>query len=76
MKISKNLPWKNHSLHMNVLELMFNIMILIYVLLFRFDWYDGEPNDWHSQDCLTFLKDQVRQIYKYFIFFCILLTDS
>jgi len=23
-----------------------------------FDWYDGEPNDWHSQDCLTYLKDQ------------------
>jgi len=23
-----------------------------------YDWMKGEPNDWHSQDCLTFLKDQ------------------
>merc|ERR1711976_382534 len=23
-----------------------------------FDFYDGEPNDWHSQNCLTYLKDQ------------------
>ena len=23
-----------------------------------FDWMRDEPNDWHSQDCLTFLKDQ------------------
>ena len=25
----------------------------------RFDWMRNEPNDWHSQNCLTFLKDQV-----------------
>ena len=24
-----------------------------------------EPNDWHSQDCLTFLKDQ--DIFGYFV---------
>merc|ERR1712095_26484 len=23
-----------------------------------YDWMDDEPNDWHSQDCLTYLKDQ------------------
>jgi len=23
-----------------------------------FDFYDNEPNNWHSQNCLTFLKDQ------------------
>merc|ERR1711914_62627 len=23
-----------------------------------YDWYDDEPNDWHHQNCLTFLKDQ------------------
>ena len=25
----------------------------------RFDWMKNEPNDWHGQNCLTFLKDQV-----------------
>ena len=25
---------------------------------FRYDWMRGEPNDFRSQDCLTFLKDQ------------------
>merc|ERR1712212_365796 len=23
-----------------------------------FDWMKNEPNDWHGQNCLTFLKDQ------------------
>merc|ERR1719309_671422 len=23
-----------------------------------FDWMRNEPNDWHRQNCLTFLKDQ------------------
>jgi len=23
-----------------------------------FDWMKDEPNDWHGQNCLTFLKDQ------------------
>merc|ERR1712077_9584 len=22
-----------------------------------YDWMDGEPNDWHNQDCMTYLKD-------------------
>jgi len=30
-----------------------------------FDWMRDEPNDWHSQDCLTFLKDQ--DIFGYFV---------
>ena len=25
----------------------------------RYDWMRNEPNDWHGQSCLTFLKDQV-----------------
>ena len=28
-------------------------------LIPRYDWMRNEPNDWHSQNCLTFLKDQV-----------------
>lgn len=31
---------------------------LDFTLYSRFDWMRDEPNDWHSQDCLTFLKDQ------------------
>merc|ERR1711962_1154920 len=27
-------------------------------LNFYYDWMRHEPNDWHSQNCLTFLKDQ------------------
>ena len=27
----------------------------------RFDWMKNEPNDWHGQNCLTFLKDQVTE---------------
>merc|ERR1711913_253817 len=23
-----------------------------------YDWMRNEPNDWHTQNCLTFLKDQ------------------
>ena len=32
------------------------------LVLQRYDWMRNEPNDWNSQNCLTFLKDQVRNL--------------
>ena len=29
-----------------------------FVNVVRFDWMRDEPNDWRSQDCMTFLRDQ------------------
>ena len=31
----------------------------------RYDWMREEPNDHHSQNCLTFLKDQ--DIFGFFV---------
>ena len=31
--------------------------------LIRYDWMRNEPNDWHQQNCLIFLKDQVCDIF-------------
>ena len=35
------------------------------MLITRYDWMRDEPNDHHSQNCLTFLKDQ--DIFGYFV---------
>ena len=31
---------------------------IVYKFSARYDWMRDEPNDFRSQDCLTFLKDQ------------------
>ena len=35
------------------------LMIILIKTMSRYDWMRDEPNDWHGQNCLTFLKDQV-----------------
>ena len=48
---------------------MFNVCLntqaLAAMLITRYDWMRDEPNDHHSQNCLTFLKDQ--DIFGYFV---------